>query len=96
MPRLWECMLAFRQEDHSPTTYPEISVLCSTRGLAEKVLEEGVIVSCKNQLTSGTCSGVRIIQKQQNSACLGSTLKGRGQVQGDGWIVAPFFSRGGL
>ena len=47
----WECMLAFRQEDHSPTTYPEISVLCSTRGLAEKVLEADVIVSCKNQLT---------------------------------------------
>ena len=82
-------MLAFRQENHSPTTYPEISVLCSTRGLAEKVLEEGVVVSCKNQLTSGTCSGVRIIQKQQKSACLGSTLKGRGEVQGVGGLLHP-------
>lgn len=47
----WECMLAFRQENHSPTTYPEISVLCSARGLAEKVLEADVILPWKNQLT---------------------------------------------
>ena len=46
----WECMLAFRQENHSSTPYSEISVLCSARGLAEKVLEADII-SCKNQLT---------------------------------------------